>query len=189
MHPLRNLGACLLVENFQDGASLPSPMVHARNLPIPATHTLQVPLVSWPVLFLCFALPSFSYSVSPGQPGTEADWLACHLSRGGKRKGRQSSPVASTLLFKVNLPSAFEKGKASLLSPGERLLCHSAFMAWSPILQETLLSSSPLPGTQLLLLLAGPVLPEALGKVSASTCWGLSLVCGILGACVLRFSP
>lgn len=43
----------------------------------------------------------------------------------------------------------------------------ASFMEWSQLLQETTRSSSPLPGTLLLVLVAGPVPLKALGKVSA----------------------
>lgn len=59
---------------------------------------------------------------------------------------------------------------------------------WSQLLWETLLSSSPLPGTQFLVLVARPVLLEALGMVSALLCWGLSLVCGKLEVSVFSNS-
>lgn len=76
----------------------------------------------------------------------------------------------------------------SLLSSGNRPLCRNAFMEWSQWPQETLLSSAPLSGTQVLVLVAWLVLLEALGKASAPTRWGLSLVCGILESTVFSDS-
>lgn len=75
---------------------------------------------------LWFALPSLSYFLSPGQPDTGADGLACHLSRCGKQERCQSSPLASILLFKINLPWAWrDKHPFCLQGRGPSVTMHS----------------------------------------------------------------
>lgn len=103
-------------------------------------------------------------------------WLAGLTPKqmSSQRERCESSSLASTLLFKVDLPLVLrrEEHPSCLQGRSTPITMHSWRGPRS--LQETCLSSSPLPGTQLLALVPRPF------KVSTPTCWRSSLVWGTL---------
>lgn len=134
--------------------------------------------------FLCFALPSFSYSLSPGKPSTGADWLACHLNRcpASKRGARLPS-------LQGNLPLASRRRKRPSCPQGRESLLRWAFHSWSGLgyFRKTSLCFSASWGT---VVSSGrrACFPQIPGEGVYSHCWGLSLVCGVLEASVFSDS-